>query len=100
MRASSGDSPGRIQSCGSCRGAVPASLARMIAAQSGAAGLCSLSATAARAPLDAAARELRGVEEPRELGVRQLGHLARHLADRAPLGIRCLGNRGALLVPD
>src|SRR5690349_3076420 len=58
------------------------------------------SAPAARATLDTAAREVRGVQQPRQFLWWQIGHLLRNLADRPALGIGLLGDRSALLIPD
>src|SRR5579872_3681394 len=99
MRLSSGERPGRIQSCGSWRGAVPASFARAIAAQSrSGAALWRSSATTARAALDAPPCQRRRVEQLRQLRRRQLRHLPGHLADGPALGVCSLGDGGTLLV--
>src|SRR6516164_2118123 len=115
-RASPGSNkPGISQSSRACRGTVPARRARMMPAQSrgaapavarspflGASGIApavsGTSASATASSLDAAGRELGGIEQLLELCGREIGHLRCHLADRTSLGVSLLGDGGALLV--
>src|SRR5689334_18760830 len=59
-----------------------------------------LSATAARATFDAAASEICGIEQPRQLFLRQVRHLCSDVANRPAFLVSLLRDRGALVVTD